>query len=106
MGYLSSVRCRLCGGTGKLDLKELPHILLYEWIEGYSNDEESDEWLEEHLRRLINVRKKERKERSEMSVSLQDDDSDLIDEDPPEDEDEDEDFDDSGSMHPRYFQYP
>lgn len=109
----------MCGGSGQLELSELPRILLYEWIEGYDDDETDDEWLQEQLERLIRVRKKVKSDASSTLTarpsasgdldavinaphSVFDDDDDLIDEDPPQDDDDwsgdgDGDGDDSGS---------
>lgn len=75
MGCFSSVRCRMCSGTGKLELELLPQVLLFEWIEGYEDDETPNSWLESQLRRLIAARK-------DADIKYVDDDSDLIDEDP------------------------
>ena len=55
MGALSSSRCRVCGGTGYLEL-DGQQTALYEWVEGYLDPETDDEWLEDQLRRLMERR--------------------------------------------------
>lgn len=55
MGVMSSVRCSVCGGTGYLML-DGQHSALYEWVEGYLDEDTSEEWLEDQLRRLLEVR--------------------------------------------------
>lgn len=55
MGVMSASRCRLCRGKGHLEL-DGQHTLLYEWIEGYLDPDTDDEWLEDQLRRLMEMR--------------------------------------------------
>jgi len=57
MGLTSSVRCRLCSGKGHLELKDVADALLYEWLEGYHDEETEDAWLEEQLKKLLKARK-------------------------------------------------
>ena len=56
------MRCPVCTGLGKLDLKKLPEMVLYEWIKGYMDTATDDEWLAKCLERLLVLRKKERGE--------------------------------------------
>ena len=60
MGAIASCRCRVCQGTGYLDL-DSEQTALYEWIEGFLDPETDDEWLEKQLRRLMEMRDKNRK---------------------------------------------
>ena len=60
MGHLSTSRCRYCGGSGKIELTKLPEVLLWEWCEGYIDEDTDDKWLEDTLQKLIRVRKKAR----------------------------------------------
>ena len=55
MGAIASCRCRVCGGLGHLLLDD-KHEALYSWLEGYLDPETDDRWLEEQLRRLLEVR--------------------------------------------------
>lgn len=57
MGVMSSSRCRVCRGCGFLEL-DGQQTTLYEWIEGYLDPDTDDEWLEDQLRRLMEVREK------------------------------------------------
>ena len=81
MGEISAARCRVCGGHGIISLHTLPEVLLYEWMEGYADMDTDDEWLEQHLKKLLSVRKKIRNKQ----MSLDGDEDDLFDE---EDEDD------------------
>jgi len=60
MGFTSVCRCRVCQGQGNIGLKTLPEVMLYEWMEGYLDDDTDDAWLEDHLKKLIKIRKKRR----------------------------------------------
>jgi RecJ-like exonuclease len=60
MGLFSSARCRVCGGTGTIALTSIPEAMLYEWMEGYMDEDTDDQWLEDQLKRLMEVRKKQR----------------------------------------------
>ena len=55
MGVIASCRCRVCGGSGYLLLDD-QHEALYSWLEGYLDPETDDEWLEDQLRRLLEIR--------------------------------------------------
>jgi len=55
MGVVSACRCRVCGGAGHIKLDQ-QHTALYEWVEGYLDEDTSEEWLEDQLRRLLEVR--------------------------------------------------
>jgi len=55
MGFLSSCRCRTCGGTGYIELDDSREAL-YEWLEGYLDPDTSEEWLEDQIRRLMERR--------------------------------------------------
>ena len=57
MGVIASCRCRVCGGSGYLQLDDA-HEALYEWLEGYLDPDTDDEWLEDQLRRLMERRAK------------------------------------------------
>jgi len=55
MGHISSCRCRVCGGRGYRVLDD-KHEALYEWLEGYLDPDTDEEWLEDQLRRLMEMR--------------------------------------------------
>lgn len=55
MGVMSACRCNRCGGTGVL-LLDAQQTALWDWIEGYLDPGTSDDWLEDQLRRLMEVR--------------------------------------------------
>lgn len=55
MGVMSPCRCRVCGGSGWLEL-DGQQTALYEWIEGYLDPDTDEEWLEDQLRRLMERR--------------------------------------------------
>ena len=55
MGVTCPIRCRVCRGTGHLELED-DHTALYEWLEGYLDPETDEEWLEDQLRRLMERR--------------------------------------------------
>lgn len=77
MGHLATCRCRYCSGKGRIEIEKLPEVILWEWCEGYIDDDTSDEWLEDTLKKLIAVRKKARAGQLKSR-----DDEGLIDEDP------------------------
>lgn len=58
MGLIGSSRCDLCHGTGDLKIKEMDQTALFEWIEGYMDEDTSDEWLINQLNKLIKERAK------------------------------------------------
>ena len=58
MGMISASRCDVCAGTGVMDISGMDHVALFEWIEGYMDDETSDEWLIKQLKKLIQERRK------------------------------------------------
>lgn len=58
MGVMSSSRCRVCHGTGQLDFLDGQQAALYEWLEGYLDPDTDEEWLEDQLRRLMEVRER------------------------------------------------
>lgn len=55
MGMIVTSRCRVCSGTGYIELDD-QHEALYEWLEGYLDPETEEEWLEDQLRRLMERR--------------------------------------------------
>lgn len=55
MGVTVPSRCRVCGGTGSLSLNNTQEAL-YDWLEGYLDPTTSEEWLEDQLRRLMEIR--------------------------------------------------
>jgi hypothetical protein len=55
MGVMSPSRCRVCRGSGCLEL-DGQQTALYEWIEGYLDPDTDEEWLEDQLRRLLEIR--------------------------------------------------
>lgn len=57
MGVIASSRCRVCKGSGYLEL-DGQHTALYDWLEGYLDPDTDDEWLEDQLRRLMEQREK------------------------------------------------
>lgn len=60
MGLFSSSRCRVCLGIGHIALNTLPEVMLYEWMEGFMDEDTDDMWLEDQLKRLMDTRKKQR----------------------------------------------
>ena len=60
MGQISASRCRVCQGKGNFGLDTLPEVTLYEWMEGYLDEDTDDEWLVNQLGRLIEIRRKRR----------------------------------------------
>jgi len=60
MGEISVSRCRVCHGRGEIGLDTLPEVLLYEWMEGYIDDDTDDKWLKDQLTKLIDIRAKRR----------------------------------------------
>ena len=52
MGVTCPIRCRVCRGTGHLELED-DHTALYEWLEGYLDPETDEEWLEDQLNRRL-----------------------------------------------------
>jgi hypothetical protein len=73
MGFMSVSRCCVCHGNGAIPLSTLPEVVLYEWMEGYLDEDTDDEWLEIHLKRLIKIRAK-RREALALGQSPDDDD--------------------------------
>jgi hypothetical protein len=61
MGLISASLCNNCNGTGMFALDSDDHVALYEWMEGYLDDNTSDEWLINQLQILILARKNRRK---------------------------------------------
>jgi len=57
MGEVSSNRCRVCRGTGCFEL-DGQQTALYEWLEGYLDSDTDEEWLEDQLRRLMEIRER------------------------------------------------
>ena len=52
---MSASRCRVCGGKGEVALDD-DEAALQEWIEGYLDPETDDKWLEQQMRRLLDIR--------------------------------------------------
>lgn len=61
MGFMSANLCSMCQGTGKVVITDLNAAVLFEWIEGYFDDETPDEWLETVMQKLIDLRKAKRR---------------------------------------------
>ena len=55
MGVVTSQRCRVCSGSGFLEL-DGQQTALYEWVEGFLDPDTEEEWLEDQLRRLMERR--------------------------------------------------
>lgn len=57
MGYMASSRCNVCAGCGLIKIQDLHAEALYEWVEGYFDEDTDNEWLEKQLKTLIKKRK-------------------------------------------------
>ena len=62
MGLIASSKCNVCSGTGNVELND-GQTLLYEWCEGYFDEETELDWLERQLKKLMKVRKEELKKK-------------------------------------------
>ena len=58
MGMISASRCDACQGTGEVVLSGMDNVALFEWLEGYFDEETSEEWLLKQLKVLIRERRK------------------------------------------------
>lgn len=58
MGMIASSRCNACSGTGTIDIDDGDEESLFEWLEGFLDEDTDEQWLEEQMKRMIENRKK------------------------------------------------
>lgn len=61
MGQLTSSRCRVCCGVGQLAFEREDQVMMFEWLEGFTDLDTDDDWLEKQLKKLMEARRKSRR---------------------------------------------
>lgn len=57
---IASSRCNACSGTGKMEIDDADQESIFEWLEGFFDEDTDEQWLEEQMKRMIKQRKKKK----------------------------------------------
>jgi len=59
-GFIAASRCVKCSGEGSINIEGNSSELLYEFLEGYTDEDTDEVWLIQQLKRLIRARQSEK----------------------------------------------